>query len=146
MLWEHEVAGSSPVPRTQRSLDVVPSEVSTDEEGNAGVAQLVECHLAKVDVAGSSPVSCSIDNDRFLRLPVFMIEKPDGIVSVASVGKPIRVIDGPAPPMAFFMFKDPKQRHEDENVFHGQLESYVHMENLPKELQSQIRSYLENES
>ena len=40
--------------------------------GRAGIAQLVELHLAKVDVAGSSPVSrsCKGDQDR-LRVAFF---------------------------------------------------------------------------
>ena len=42
VVWDHEVAGSIPV---------TPTTIQ-----NAGVTQLVECHLAKVKVAGSSPV------------------------------------------------------------------------------------------
>ena len=34
--------------------------VENGKSGNAGVTQLVECDLAKVDVAGSNPVSRSI--------------------------------------------------------------------------------------
>jgi hypothetical protein len=37
---------------------------------NAGIAQLVERNLAKVDVAGSSPVSRSVPGDRDRGLPV----------------------------------------------------------------------------
>ena len=45
VVWDHEVAGSIPV---------TPTTIQY-----AGVTQLVECHLAKVKVAGSSPVSRS---------------------------------------------------------------------------------------
>ena len=43
-----------------KTLLQVSSEIIENE--NAGIAQLVERNLAKVDVAGSSPVSRSIKN------------------------------------------------------------------------------------
>ena len=40
---------------------------------SAGVTQLVECNLAKVDVAGSNPVSRSIPLSIFLQDPPILL-------------------------------------------------------------------------
>ena len=56
MVWDHEVAGSRPVTPTKQ---------------NAEVAQLVERHLAKVDVASPSLVYRSIITANAARAPKF---------------------------------------------------------------------------
>jgi hypothetical protein len=64
----HEVRGSIPLASTLRSCSVGAYEVEAVAKGRAsrynparfaGIAQLVEHNLAKVGVAGSSPVSRS---------------------------------------------------------------------------------------
>src|SRR5216117_3828736 len=58
----HEVRGSIPLASTARlgwANRIQASRLGLDFGGNAGIAQLVEHNLAKVGVAGSSPVSRS---------------------------------------------------------------------------------------
>ena len=43
--------------------------------GGAGVTQLVECDLAKVDVAGSNPVSRSISNPNRVCSPCYLVAR-----------------------------------------------------------------------
>jgi hypothetical protein len=50
---------TSPVAFDVRGLHKMKLLALGYELGNAGVTQLVECNLAKVDVAGSNPVSRS---------------------------------------------------------------------------------------
>ena len=49
----------------------------SENEGSAsaGVTQLVECNLAKVDVAGSNPVSRSIPRVNFSRALAYLISE-----------------------------------------------------------------------
>src|SRR5271166_5913265 len=61
--------GSSKAGRAFGSL--THSRPSRDNEGrSAGVTQLVECDLAKVDVAGSNPVSRSISPEHSRNIPL----------------------------------------------------------------------------
>ena len=58
---------------------------------NAGVAQLVERNLAKVEVAGSNPVSRSIDNSP--PLEGWQAEPDEVVVSVLHSVTPIDLLD-----------------------------------------------------
>jgi hypothetical protein len=54
------------------------------KQGDAGIAQLVERNLAKVEVASSSLVSRSKYQERKLRLPFFSLADLCGVLSINS--------------------------------------------------------------
>ena len=59
-------------------------------EPNAGIAQLVERNLAKVDVAGSNPVSRSV--------PLMRDKKGHSVIAPEVLYKTLPLLSGPAAP------------------------------------------------